>query len=264
MTAAAVSRNHLFTWIAWIILLILCTSAAFSEGSAVEAEENLAGFGLDPEDILVEYYGFLPEDRGSGFPVSQKSRPAWLWFDLTGDGCVDLCTGRMFGSGMVRIQMVVYDPLSCKKFVLDGYNYNYLVDSVSEGRLIVMKEGPHGYGEPVTETRGTAVLDHGSLVFVSDPEPDISVSEDLFDPSQASVSADQAVLAASAFAREYLGAEYYNEISVSHTGFGGSGETVRYCWLISFYRNGKQEYIVCVNTETGEIENSFAADEGIG
>ena len=76
--------------------------------------------------------------------------------------------------------------------------------------------------------------------------------------------ADQAVLTASAFAREYLDAKYYNEITVSHMGLGESSETLRYCWLISFYEYGHQEYIVYVNTETGEVENSFTIDEGIG
>ena len=264
MAAAVIIRKCLITGIAWIMLLVLCVSAAFAEDSAADAAENLAGYGLSQEDILVDYFGFLPEERGFRLSDSQENRPLWLWFDITGDGCVDLCAGRMFGSGMVRTQMAVYDPLSRKQYVLDGYNYDFIIDSISEGRLIVVKSGPNGYGDPVAEVRGTVILENGMLVFVGDPEPDASVSDDLFDPSQAAVSADQAVLAASAFAREYLGAEYCNEISVSHMGFGDSGESVRYCWLISFYRYGKQEYIVYVNTETGEVENSFTMDEGIG
>ena len=264
MNTAVIRRKNLIAGIAWILLLVLCMSAALAEDSAVDAAENLAAFGLNPEDILVEYIGFLPEGGGIRVREPGENRPATLWFDLTGDGCVDLCTGRMYGSGMVRIQMAVYDPLSREQYILDGYDYNFLVDSISEGRLIVVKRGPYGYGDPVTEVRGTAILDNGRLVFVSDPEPDTSVTEDLFDPSQAAVSVDQAVLTASAFAREYLDAKYYNEITVSHMGLGESSETLRYCWLISFYEYGHQEYIVYVNTETGEVENSFTIDEGIG
>lgn len=263
MTSAAISRKRLFTGIVWIMLLILSASAAFAEDSAAEAEKNLAGYGLSPEEILVDYFGFLPEDRGFRIPASQEGRPLWLWFDVTGDGCVDLCAGRMYGSGMVRVQMAVYDPLSRKRYILDGYNYNYLVDSVSEGRLVVVKNGPHGYGEPVTEVRGTVILDDGRLVFVSDPEPDSSGGF-LFDPAQAAVPAGQAVLTASAFAREYLDAEFCNEITVSCTGLGSSDETMVYCWVFSFCRHGTQKYIVWVNAETGEVENSFSVDEGAG
>ena len=256
-------------WISLFLsaLLALSFAAGAEEDPLAAGEANLADHGLTLDDVLSDYGGITRKSKG--FPdfwlsYMPDGSPSFCLFDVTGDGCVDLCTTRMFGSGMVRTQMAVYDPLSRKQYVLDGYNYDFIIDSISEGRLIVVKSGPNGYGDPVTEVRGTVILENGMLVFVGDPEPDASVSDDLFDPSQAAVSADQAVLAASVFAREYLGAEYCNEISVSHMGFGDSGESVRYCWLISFYRYGKQEYIVYVNTETGEVENSFTMDEGIG
>ena len=169
MAAAVIIRKCLITGIAWIMLLVLCVSAAFAEDSAADAAENLAGYGLNQEDILVDYFGFLPEERGFRLSDSQENRPLWLWFDITGDGCVDLCAGRMFGSGMVRIQMVVYDPLARERYILDGYNYYYGISGIEDGRLVVFEEGPYGYGDPLTKTFGTAILEEGRLVFVPDP-----------------------------------------------------------------------------------------------
>ena len=43
-------------------------------------------------------------------------------FDVTADGCDDLCTCVTWGSGMVRTDLVVYDPLNEDLYVLDGYS----------------------------------------------------------------------------------------------------------------------------------------------
>ena len=70
---------------------------------------------------------------------------------------------------MVRIQMVVYDPLARERYILDGYNYYYGISGIEDGRLVVFEEGPYGYGDPLTKTFGTAILEEGRLVFVPDP-----------------------------------------------------------------------------------------------
>ncbi len=247
-------KKNVFTGIVWMMILLFCASAACAE----DAEKNLAEYGLNPEDIILEKIGFLPEDDGIRFPLGErKDRPVYLWFDVTGDGCVDLCRERMFGSGMVRIQLLVYDPLHQETYILDGYDYYFLLDSISDGRIIINKNGPYGYGEPVTDTRGTVILESGRLVFVADPEPASSGAGDLFDPSQAAISADEAARIACGFIRENLGDENYNEITVDHIGT----ENGQYCWQISLCRYRRQLYIVCVNTETGEVVNSFRADE---
>ena len=249
-------KKYFLTGFVWMMILLFCATAVFAE----DAEKNLAEYGLNPEDIILEKTGFLPEDTVFRLPSSQKDRPYYLWFDVTGDGCVDLCTGRMFGSGMVRIQLSVYDPLNHETYILDGYDYYFMLDSVSDGRIIINKNGPYGYGEPVTDTRGTVILNNGRLVFVADPKPASSGDGDLFDPSQAAVSADEAARIACDFAREHLGNEYWNEITVDHIG----SENGQYCWQISICWLEKQMYIVNVNTETGEVENSYSVDEGIG
>ena len=89
-----------------------------------------------------------------------------------------------------------------------------------------------------------------------------SGSGDMFDPSRAAVSADEAVRTAAKWLQDTFGAGY-DEARVSYSGHtdDGSGRT-SYCWVISFIRNGKQAYIVSVSTETGEIDNCFSMDEG--
>ena len=245
-------KKHLVTGFVWIMLLLLCASAAFAE----DAEQNLAEHGLNPQDILLERIKFLPDENATRFPFFREDRPYYLWFDVTGDGCVDLCTERMFGSGMVRIQLSVYDPLNQETYILDGYDDYFLLDSVTDGRIIINKNGPYGYGEPLTNTRGTVILDNGRLIFVADPEP-ASGDGDPFDPVQAAVSADDAVRIACSYVREIPGAEYYNEVTVGHI----VTEDRKSCWQIMFSWIRQQRYAVYVNTETGKVENSFSADE---
>ena len=133
-------------------------------------EGNLEEFGLSLDEAAENL-------RGTGYPVSlslpysiDRDHPAFRMADVTGDGCTDLCTCSMVGSGMVRIILIVYDPLQREKYVLDGYNYFYRISDVTDGRLVVTKEGPYGYGDPLTETTGTVKLDNGILVFCADSE----------------------------------------------------------------------------------------------
>lgn len=155
-----------------LFLFSLCMSFAFAEDPYwASAEQNLRDHGLTLEDVLNDYNGENSKLKGAvsfWLPYLPDGRPSFTLFDVTGDGCVDLVRGRMFGSGMVRLQLVVYDPLAHEKYVLDGFNYDYYISSVSEDRLIVAKRGPHGYGDPVTETLGTMFLEDGLLVFMPD------------------------------------------------------------------------------------------------
>lgn len=107
---------------------------------------------------------------GGGLISSDPERRLIALFDVTGDGSEDLCTCVTWGSGMVRTDLVVYDPLNEEIYMLDGYNYNYLIDHVEEDRIVIVMEGPNGYGGPITQTYGTVILDNGVLVFVADSE----------------------------------------------------------------------------------------------
>ena len=87
-------------------------------------------------------------------------------FDVTADGCDDLCTCVTWGSGMVRTDLLVYDPLNEDLYVLDGYSYDYLIDHVEEDRIVIVRDGPYGYNEPLVKTFGTVIIQESQLVFV--------------------------------------------------------------------------------------------------
>ena len=154
-----------------ILLLLSISLASAEEEYLAAAEQNLIDHGLTLKDVLNDYSGENSKSKG---PVSfwlsylPDGKPAFTLFDVTGDGCVDLVRGRMFGSGMVRLELVVYDPLAHETYILDGYNYDYYVRDVSADRLVIVERGPNGYGEPVKEKTGTIVLEDGHLVFVPD------------------------------------------------------------------------------------------------
>lgn len=107
-------------------------------------------------------------------PASSEKIPYGLWggeavyFDVTGDGNDDKCYCNMYGSGMVRIQLIVEDETNDKKYVLDGYDYSYGIEGVEDGKLVVTEKGPYGYGDPLTTTYGTAKLVGDRLIFVAD------------------------------------------------------------------------------------------------
>lgn len=131
---------------------------------------NLEEFGLSLDEAVEGL-------RGTGYSVSlglpyspDRDHPAFRMVDVTGDGCTDLCTCEMVGSGMVRVILIVYDPLQREKYVLDGYNYSYAINDVTDGRLVVTEKGPYGYSDPLTETTGTVKLEDGKLVFCADSE----------------------------------------------------------------------------------------------
>ena len=125
---------------------------------------------------LEEAAGEMKQAIGALIPASGRmfspdpARPAFELFDVTGDGSADLCTCVTWGSGMVRTDLVVYDPIEKNLYVLDGYNYNYLIDHVEEDRIVIVKECPYGYNEPLVKTFGTVKPENGRLVFVPDSE----------------------------------------------------------------------------------------------
>ena len=110
----------------------------------------------------------IPASAGMLYP--NPAQPEFELFDITGDGSADLCTCVTWGSGMVRTDLVVYDALEKKLYVLDGYNYNYMIDHVEEDRIVIVMEGPYGYNEPLVKTFGTVKIEDSRLVFVPDPQ----------------------------------------------------------------------------------------------
>lgn len=242
------------------LLLVLCISAALAGEPVPDPAENLAARGLDPEEILLAEIGFLPEDGALRYPF--RDRPFYLWYDITGDGCVDLFTERMVGSGMVRVDLRVYDPVTGERYILDGYDYYFLLEGISEGRVRVLREGPYGYGKPLVQTRGTVILDDGRLIFVAGAEPSRG-GDDPFDTAVTAVSAEQAVWTALDFVKAFPKSEYCNQVAADPVLLEEEG-TKKACWKISFQRLGMLRYVVWVNAETGEVEDCFDAEKDAG
>jgi len=91
-------------------------------------------------------------------------------FDVTGDGCPDLCTCVTWGSDIVRTDLLVYDPVKKELYVLDDPHYDYLFDHIEADRIVIAQQGPFGGDDQFTATFGTVKTEDGNLVFVPDPE----------------------------------------------------------------------------------------------
>lgn len=145
------------------LVLVPVKTAESASASAV----HLTDFGVDPAKALRK----MDQLIGENIPPSGRFAPdRYEMFDLTGDGCPELFTCVTWGSGMVRTDLIVYDPVNEELYVLDGYNYDYLIDRVGEDRIVIIEEGPHGYGDPVRKTYGTVKLERRKLVFIPDAE----------------------------------------------------------------------------------------------
>ena len=82
-------------------------------------------------------------------------------FDVTGDGTEDLCTDAFFGSGMPRVSVVVYDYISDRFYMLDGFPDNYRLEGIEKGRLVVRR-----YQEK-KEEYGTVKFENDTIIFIA-------------------------------------------------------------------------------------------------
>ena len=89
-----------------------------------------------------------------------------------------------------------------------------------------------------------------------------TAGSDMFNPSQAAVSSDEAVRIASDWVKEHFGIAY-DDTGVSFIGWSDDSHTW-YSWTVSFCQGGSQVMVVYVSTETGAVENSFEMSDGIG
>ena len=87
--------------------------------------------------------------------------------------------------------------------------------------------------------------------------------DEYFDPTQTAVSPETAIGIADAWLKERFGSAYDNAL-VSFSGrYDENGRLLHY-WIVSFLRDGEQAFIVNVDTETGEVINSYDMAEGNG
>ena len=148
------------------------TPIQFADEPAYDPMAELSARGIDVEAAAVKMHQAIGENLppSAMMPYPDPTNPTYKLADVTEDGCPDLCTCVTWGSGMVRTDLIVYDPVEEALYVLDGYNYDYIIDRVDNGRLVVVMEGPNGYNDPVTRTYGTVTLQNRQLIFTPDEE----------------------------------------------------------------------------------------------
>ena len=150
-----------------LIALPVLTACTFTSGKRATIATSEPPLTIDVSELP-------PENSEPPEPVSypEGSMLGFLGepilFDVTGDGNDDECYCNMYGSGMVRVQCIVKDTTNDKKYVLDGYDYSYDIEGVEDGQLVVIENGPYGYGDPLTKTKGTVRIINDRLVFVAD------------------------------------------------------------------------------------------------
>ena len=84
-----------------------------------------------------------------------------------------------------------------------------------------------------------------------------------FDPSEAAVQPEEAIGIAADRTEELTGVKY-EEASLSFSGRYDENGNMLYYWMVTFYSDGEEAYLVHVDTETGEVINSFDLSEGNG
>ncbi len=136
-----------------VLMLALC---ACSSESATETT-------LDMEQAVREL-----DEYCRGFPVCIRmdsvEHPEQNYiYDFTGDGYDDVITGFMYGSGLVRDVIVVYDVSNHVFYSLGDENFKYTIKSFDNGCLSVEE-----YAYPDSYSSGTVEFINNELVFVED------------------------------------------------------------------------------------------------
>ena len=87
--------------------------------------------------------------------------------------------------------------------------------------------------------------------------------DEYFDPTQTAISPETAVGIADAWLKDTAGVQYDNA-DISFAGRYDDHNSLLYYWIVSFLQDGEQVFIVDVDTETGEVINSYDMAEGNG
>lgn len=90
-------------------------------------------------------------------------------FDVTGDGYPDLCTNLTRGSGIISTDIVVYDPVCQKGYVLsDRGEFDYYIQGVENGEIKVLKRQnyPLSLDDELDEFQGVLGFEDDALIFL--------------------------------------------------------------------------------------------------
>lgn len=145
----------ILSFVASVVLLIILFSMTGCEKPVAVSAETTAESTLDMEQAMADLDGYC-----SGGPVYIRFDN--YVYDFTGDGNDDIVTSYMYGSGIVRHVVVLYDVADQEFYSLGDENEGYSIVSFDDGHLTVKKyEG----NDVVT---GTVELIDNELVFSGD------------------------------------------------------------------------------------------------
>ena len=128
-----------FIMIYCMLFALLMITGCKGAGDADASESETRSLPYDYDEAVAKLDKYC-----STFPTSLGSIGDLVFVsDVTGDGIDDLCTFIFFGSGMPRMDIVVYDVEKDKFHTLDGmnfrgaYGFNYRILSVEKYGVVI-------------------------------------------------------------------------------------------------------------------------------
>jgi hypothetical protein len=147
-----------------LFLFVACVGPSDSKTDEVEKEVKIDKYvKLDMKQAAKEL-----DEYCSGHPVCVRLDSAEypeqnIVYDITGDGNKDLITGLMYGSGIVRNDIVVYDVYNQIFYTLGDEKNSYRNLKFENGCLSVQR-----YSDPNRYTLGSVKFINNELAFISD------------------------------------------------------------------------------------------------
>lgn len=154
-----------------LFLFVACVDPADSKTDEAEKEVKIDKYvNLDMKQAAKEL-----DEYCYGRPVCVRLDSAEypeqnIVYDITGDGNDDLITGLMYGSGIVRNDIVVYDVYNQTFYTLGDDKNKYRNLKFEDGCLSVER-----YSYPKNYASGTVKFINNELVFVAEKELDLMV-----------------------------------------------------------------------------------------
>lgn len=165
------------------VLLAFLVFVLIRDGIATHHEKAMPYDYDEAVEKLNKYCG--------GFPTSFGISEDCIFIsDVTGDGVQDLCTYIFFGSGMPRMDIVVFDVVNDEFHTLDGwdfrgaYGYNYRIVSVEEYGVVISER--QFYPEEHDAKLGILTFDEGKLEMeeLDEESSEYEHAEDLYEEQQ--------------------------------------------------------------------------------
>ena len=124
----------------FVILLMLSLTVVGCADSGISGEDPVLPYDYDEAAEKLKKHC-------AGFPTTFGIDEDCIYLnDVTGDGVEDLCTFIFFGSGMARMDIVLFDVVNDSFYTLDSmefrgaYGYNYRILSVEDYGVVISEK----------------------------------------------------------------------------------------------------------------------------